>query len=424
MAGTEFNLDDAIRYARAFSDSTGIGCTVLDRMGHVRFPDMERYPCQSCRLVAGEKPDPAQNSQSHWQSVEQAMRFGGRNIFMCVNAFTHWTSPIVAAGRAVGALVAGPVLTIDEGDFFQHREGLKDLFDSVPRIEPSRVTALSQVLYGLARTVSDDTGRALDELGSDLDRQSRMNEYIQQLKRRQLDDESPALAAYPLEKERELLDQIRVGNIKSAQQTLNQLLGHVFFEAGSDLASIRYRIRELVALLSRAVMNEGADPEEVFGLNFRFVDAIDRQTDINGIAFWVARIARRFADLVLYMPNVQHGTVMRKAARYVRSHLSETIRLADVSRHVDLSPNYFSRIFASEMGTPFVSYVTAARMDRAKELLRSTNLPVTEIAAEVGVPDHSYFTKLFRTTTGRTPSVFRQGGEGPPVGPPGEMRNV
>jgi two-component system response regulator YesN len=115
---------------------------------------------------------------------------------------------------------------------------------------------------------------------------------------------------------------------------------------------------------------------------------------------------------------------MRKAARYVRSHLSETIRLADVSRHVDLSPNYFSRIFASEMGTPFVSYVTAARMDRAKELLRSTNLPVTEIAAEVGVPDHSYFTKLFRTTTGRTPSVFRQGGEGPPVGPPGEMRNV
>jgi hypothetical protein len=49
---------------------------------------------------------------------------------------------------------------------------------------------------------------------------------------------------------------------------LNEILGHVFFAAGSDISSIRYRTRELVALLSRAVIIEGADPEEVFGLNF------------------------------------------------------------------------------------------------------------------------------------------------------------
>lgn len=396
---------------------------MLDRAGHVRYPDIKEYPCRLCRLVAGETPNPAENSQRHWQSVEQAMRFGGRNIFMCDNAFTHWTSPIVAAGRVVGALVAGPVLTIDEADFFQHREGMKELFESMPRIEPSRVTALSQVLYGLARTVSDESAKQLDEAGSSLERQSRMNEYIQDLKQRQ-EDGKTGIVPYPLEKERQLLDQIRLGNISSAQETLNELLGHVFFEAGSDLASIRSRIRDLVALLSRAVMNEGADPEEVFGLNFRFVDAIDRQTDINGIAFWMARIARRFADLVLYMPHVQHATVMRKAARYVRSNLTNTIRLADVAAHVGLSVNYFSRIFASEMGRSFVSYVTDARVERAKDLLRSTTLPITEIAAEVGIPDHSYFTKVFRANTGRTPTLFRQRGEGPAIGSSDEVHDT
>jgi AraC-like DNA-binding protein len=252
-----------------------------------------------------------------------------------------------------------------------------------------------------------------------------MNEYIQDLKRRQQTaGPASALPPYPLDKEQELLDQIRLGSISRAQKTLNDLLGHVFFASGSDTDSLRYRSRELVALLSRAVLNEGADPEEVFGLNFRFVEALDHQPDINGIAFWMARIARRFADLVLYMPNVQHGTVMRKAARYVRSHLSERIRVADVSGHVGLSPSYFSRLFASEMRVSFVSYVTSLRLDRAKDLLRSTNMSVTDIAAEVGIPDHSYFTKLFRHETGLTPTAYRRGEEGPGIGTADELTDA
>ena len=196
-----------------------------------------------------------------------------------------------------------------------------------------------------------------------------------------------------------------------SSKTLNELLGHVFFASGSDIDSIRHRTGEIVVLLSRAVLAEGADPEEVFGLNYRFVDALEQQRDINGVAYWMARIARRFADLVLYMPNVAHGTVMRKAVRYVRSHISESIRLHDVAIHVGLSPTYFSRLFAGEMGLRFVTYVNRARIDRARELLRTTNELVTMIASEVGINDHSYFTKLFRLETGVTPSVYRTSGQ-------------
>lgn len=420
MIPVEFPLDTATRFAAAFSRSTGIGCTVLDRQGRIRYPSMEEYSCSLCRLASGETPDELSSSNRHWRWVEQAMRFGGRYIFLCDNAFTHWTSPILSEGRLVGALVAGPVLTIEDADFFDtqlvspdstadEREGLRRLFSRVPRVEPSRVTALSELLYAVARVISDSSGEGLEEGRTDLDRQSRMNEYIQELKGRE-ELEAANQRPYPMEKERELLDQIRLGSVGRAQKTLNEILGHVFFASGSDIESIRYRTHELVALLSRAVINEGADPEEVFGLNFHFVEALDQQTDVNGVAFWMARIARRFADLVLYMPNVPHGSVMRKAARYVRAHLSEQIRIADVAGHVGLSSTYFSRIFAREMGARFVTYVTRARIERARELLRTTNEPVTSIAAEVGIGDHSYFTKLFKAETGVTPSVYRAGG--------------
>ncbi len=430
MATVEFPLPEAIRYASAFTRVSGIGCVVLDRTGVVRYPDAEAYPCRLCRTVAGQGVDLLTSSHDHWKWVEQAARFGGRYIFMCENAFTHWTSPIVTDGRVTGALVAGPVLTIDDRDFFEQEllpraaavasiDGgeaapdppLRTLFNQVPRLPPSRVTAYSEIIFAMAHTISDVSANRFEEEEVELQRQSRINEYIQELKRRRRDDDAdPELPTYPLDVEQALLNQIRVGNIGAAQETLNKLLGHVFFASGSDVQSIRYRARELIVLLSRAVLREGADPEEVFGLNFRFVDAIEHQNDINGIAYWLARVTRRFADLVLYMPNVTHSTVMRRAVAYVREHLSDQIRVPDVAQQVGLSPAYFSRLFAEEMKTPFVRFVNSLRLDQAKALMRSTNASITEIASTVGFADHSYFTKVFRQDTGVTPSTFRAQG--------------
>jgi two-component system, response regulator YesN len=422
MRNTEFDLQDAIRSASAFTSATGIGCTVLDRTGCFRYPVPEQYPCRLCRYVSGAEIDPRTSSQGHWRWVEQAVRFGGRYIFMCENAFTHWTSPIVTDGRVTGALVAGPVLTIDDEGFFQNdllpaaigdkmRAQLHELFNGIPRLPPARITALSHILYALAQTVSDASGRAIGEAATELERQSRISEHVQSLK-----EQNPyagadeGVPAYPLDTERALLEHLRLGDVSRAQETLNELLGHVFFASGSEIDSIRHRTGELVVLLSRAVLSEGADPEEVFGLNYRFVDALAQQKDINGVAYWMARIVRRFADLVLYMPNVAHGTVMRKAGRYVRTHISRQIRVGDVAAHVGLSPTYFSRLFAEEMGVSFVTYVTRARIARARELLRTTTAPVTSIALELGISDHSYFSKLFRKETGVTPSAYRASG--------------
>ncbi len=422
MTSREFRAEDAATLAEVFTASTGVGCTVLDRRAAVRFPPLPSYPCRFCRLISGVEDHPATSSQSHWRWVEEATRFGGRYIFLCENDFTHWTSPIMVDGKPVGAFVGGPVLTIEEDDFIESRlvprglpparqQTLEQLLGDVPRVDPRRVTALSELLYCIARRVSDASARTLDESSSELERQSRINEYIQERKSRSGYEPNGARAAvYPVEMERRLLDQIRFGDIAKAQKTLNELLGHVFFATGSDIESIRSRTHELVALLSRAVINEGADPEEVFGLNFHFLEALDRQTDINGVAFWMARIARRFADLVLYMPNLPHGTVLRRATRYVRTHMDRTVTVTEVARHVGLSENYFSRVFAAETGERFVSYVRRMRIDRAKEVLRTTNAPVTSIAASLGFADHSYFTKLFRRETGVTPTTYRVSG--------------
>ena len=164
-----------------------------------------------------------------------------------------------------------------------------------------------------------------------------------------------------------------------------------------------------VVLLSRAVLTEGAEPEEVFGLNYQFVDAIDNQTDINGVAYWMARIVRRFADLILYLPHLRHARSLRRALTYIREHSRTPLRVADAAAAAGMSTSHFSRVFREEIGETFVFYVNRVRCEEAVALLRQTDLSVQEIAHRVGFSDHSYFSKVFRSVTGAAPSSHRAG---------------
>lgn len=433
-------LPAAIDGARLFTDVTGIPCVVLDRTGAVLHPeDAAEYPCRLCRRLTAPESDPARqpgtdravratnpappDGTRHLKWVDEAVRFGGRSIFMCSNAFTHWTAPVMEDERLAAALVAGPVLTIDEDGFFENEliasappgtdevdlSDLRRLFDRVPRLEPARVTTYSELLRRLA-IVAGGGGDLLRSSEEALGQQSRINEYVQELKsRRRAGGNDPEQPSYPLEKEQLLLDQIRGGDVGSAQETLNELLGHVFFESGIRMDQVKVRARELIVLLSRAVLTEGAEPEEVFGLNYQFVEAIDHQSDINGVAYWMARIVRRFADLILYLPHLRHARPLRRALTYIREHSSGPLKVADVAASAGMSSSHFSRVFRAEIGESFVSYVNRIRCEEASALLRQTDLSVQEVAHRVGFSDHSYFSKVFRSITGAAPSSYRAG---------------
>ena len=74
---------------------------------------------------------------------------------------------------------------------------------------------------------------------------------------------------------------------------------------------------------------------------------------------------------------------------------------------VNLSPNHFSTIFSQETGQTFIEFLTSVRMEKARELLRSTSMKTAEIAFAVGYRDPHYFSYLFKKTQECTPREFR-----------------
>ena len=108
--------------------------------------------------------------------------------------------------------------------------------------------------------------------------------------------------------------------------------------------------------------------------------------------------------------ELENATVrpVREAKKYVCDHFSENVTLEEISDSLGFSSSYFSVLFKKETGEGFAKYLTQVRMDEAKRLLRETDIPVAQIAENVGYQDQKHFTQIFRKAAGINPGEYRK----------------
>jgi len=98
---------------------------------------------------------------------------------------------------------------------------------------------------------------------------------------------------------------------------------------------------------------------------------------------------------------------LQRALQYIDDNLREDISLAGVAQALAMSPWHFAHAFRQTTGLPPHRFVLERRIERAKSLLRETDLSITEIAHRIGCASHSHFSVLFRRKTGQTPRDYR-----------------
>ncbi|MCL2343017.1 MAG: response regulator [Firmicutes bacterium] len=99
---------------------------------------------------------------------------------------------------------------------------------------------------------------------------------------------------------------------------------------------------------------------------------------------------------------------IRIAKQYIQQHFHEPITLEDVCAATGFSVSYFSTMFKRETGEGFSRYLTRIRVERAKELLQETAMPIADICVEVGYSDLKHFTGIFKKMTNLSPGQYRK----------------
>jgi AraC-like DNA-binding protein len=110
-------------------------------------------------------------------------------------------------------------------------------------------------------------------------------------------------------------------------------------------------------------------------------------------------------------PYISHYLLQEqqpKSIRYIHEHYNENITVHKLASLEHYNRSYYSDWFLKETGKSPLAYIQEVRLNKAKELLRNTDLPILHIAIQVGLEYQSSLTRLFQKYEGITPSQYRK----------------
>ena len=120
-------------------------------------------------------------------------------------------------------------------------------------------------------------------------------------------------------------------------------------------------------------------------------------------------IAQILSELCLkHLKSEAQKDVCSQARKYIQTHFDHPqMSLESIAECVGCSPSYLSRTFKQKYGSSIVTYIAEIRISKAKALLETTDLSITDISAQVGYLSSNALIKSFKKMEGTTPAAYR-----------------
>jgi two-component system response regulator YesN len=208
-------------------------------------------------------------------------------------------------------------------------------------------------------------------------------------------------ADYPDKRqEQKFIEQIRFGHWADVDASVMDFVARCE-KNGLDIVQAGQRVLELVWIVYRVLTEMGIEAERPY---FSF--------QVNDYRQLRAEAASALTRLIRFVEHhnrqIQPTNVAVRLKQFVMEHSSEDLSLERMAAEVGLSPFYVSKIFKEEIGVNYIDFLTECRMEKAKSLLLDPMINLKAIAYEIGYHDPNYFSKVFKKTTGMTPSEYRK----------------
>lgn len=212
---------------------------------------------------------------------------------------------------------------------------------------------------------------------------------------------------YPVETEKKMFSYIEEGNLEGATAEATSFFNWMLDSNADKLMSIKLKVLEFVLWAERIGYESG-------GMVYRFTSRQDYLQSINDmknyeeLRTWFITKIQAACRNVVTKKEEQETNLIAIARDYIDHHYQNELSLDETSRQVNISPYYFSKLFKEEMGQSFIEYVTGIRMEKAKELLETTDKSMKEICNEVGYADPNYFSRTFKKNVGYSPTEYKE----------------
>lgn len=212
---------------------------------------------------------------------------------------------------------------------------------------------------------------------------------------------------YPVHIESALFEKIEKGDIEGTKSEANLFFDWMVNNYPDHMMDIKLKVLEFILFAEQKAFLSG-------GMTYYFLYRKDYLPTLLQIEnyeqlrkWFIDKVTQACRNIVTKREEQASG-IISKAKVYIEENYNKDISLDEVSRSVDISPYYFSKLFKEKTGENFIEYLTSIRIEKAKKLLKSSDMNIKNICIDIGYSDPNYFSRIFKKLVGVTPTEYRE----------------
>ncbi len=389
---------------RSYKKAYGLRLDIVALDGFMVTCKRDECPCHLPVLARGRA-----------NAIQQAVRWGEPYVFFLAPGVMTWVIPLVDGNTILGGITGGEVVA---GDADESRTAainylveagssrtLASRYAQELSVWPqSRAHESASALFELVYQMLPLKPTLLDRNRENAQQQRQIAEAIQE--RKGLVDRK-----YPMHEEQILLSLMRVGDRNGARRVLNEMLAAMFLYS-PKLLLIRARAIEMMGFLVRAAIEDNPLQEPLMERHQEWVGYIVGAQSFEQLCEVLRRALDDFMDAIFIQGYNRSSENVERILSIITKRYMTALSLQQLADEVGLSRFHVARLVKRSTGKTVTQHIRTFRVNRASELLESTDKPYSEIAYGLGFADQSYFIKQFREMTGTTPARYRQARRG------------
>lgn len=188
------------------------------------------------------------------------------------------------------------------------------------------------------------------------------------------------------------------------------ILGRMFLQAGRDVVPVRDFKQQLMNLVYSIMGKSNSFIQTVSDYKFTEYDimlTIRNVTSAGQLYKDMIQIMDLYLTQIVEKLSGHDDFTIQKAKKYIEENYNSDVSLQSAASYLGFHPNYFSTLFKNRTGSTFSQYIQNLRIEKACELIHSTNLNLYEIGEQVGYSDNANFCRAFKKVKGVSPSKYK-----------------
>lgn len=212
--------------------------------------------------------------------------------------------------------------------------------------------------------------------------------------------------AFRINKETEqgIYDSLEMCNTEKLLNIINTVFDEIIATKNLGQQIIINTSLAIISILSRFQSDNNIQIDNMHVNSYDYIMTADNVFELKD---WFNILLKKYINTVLEKQIVLKRRELKAAEEYIKANYNRRISLSEISKHVNMSENYFSYLFKKEYNDTFTNYQNRIKIAKAKELMSTRDYKINELSEELGYTDPSYFCKVFKKITGISPEQFK-----------------